>query len=422
MKDPLIQVVRNCIDHGIEPPQERERKHKPRCGTMTITLAQQNGSKMELLVSDDGMGIDMARVKSAAQTLGLLTPEDAATLDESAAWPLVFHSGLSTSPTITAISGRGLGLAIVREKVERLGGSVSLDTAPDVGTTFRMTLPLTIATFRGVLVRVAGHLFLLPTACVERVLRLNHADIKTVENRETLRLDGQAVSLVHLADVLELHRRHLQGAAGESQLVVVLAAVEQRVAILVDAVLNEQEVLVKQLGPQLLRVRNVAGATVLGTGQVVPVLNVFDVLKSAARTSPTAAWPAEMPVQPEAATRKSVLVVEDSITARMLLKNLLEAAGYHVRTAVDGVEGLTQLRSGAVDLVVSDIDMPRMNGFDLTTKIRGDKQFADVPVVLVSALKSDADRARGIEVGADAYLVKGSFDQGDLLAVIRRLV
>jgi two-component system chemotaxis sensor kinase CheA len=422
MKDPLIQVVRNCIDHGIEAPQERERQHKPRHGTMTIAIAQQNGSKVELLVSDDGMGIDVARVKSAAQKLGLVTPEDADTLDESEALGLVFHSGVSTSPMITDISGRGLGLAIVREKVEKLGGSVSLDTTPDVGTTFRMVLPLTIATLRGVLVRVAEHLFVLPTTYVERVLRVNQADIKTVENRETLQLDAQAVSLVRLAEVLELSRQRVPGAAVDSQPAVVLAATEQRIAFLVDAVLDEQEVLVKRLGPQLLRVRNIAGATVLGTGQVVPVLNVLDVLKSAVRASAAAVRPPDTRMEPEAATRKSVLVVEDSITARMLLKNLLEAAGYHVRTAVDGIDGLTQLRSGAVDIVVSDVDMPRMNGFDLTTKIRGDKQFADVPVVLVTALESRADRERGMEVGANAYLVKSSFDQSNLLEVLHRLV
>jgi two-component system chemotaxis sensor kinase CheA len=193
-------------------------------------------------------------------------------------------------------------------------------------------------------------------------------------------------------------------------------------AFAVDAVLDEQEVLVKNLGPQLRRVRNIAGATILGTGQVVPVLNVPDVLKSAVRASATTVRLAAALVAPMEAPRKSVLVVEDSITARMLLKHLLEAAGYQVMTAVDGVDGLTQLRSGAADIVVSDVEMPRMNGFDLTAKIRADQKFADLPVVLVTALESRADRERGIEVGANAYIVKSSFDQSNLLEVIRRLV
>jgi two-component system, chemotaxis family, sensor kinase CheA len=180
--------------------------------------------------------------------------------------------------------------------------------------------------------------------------------------------------------------------------------------------------LVKRLGPQLRRVRNIAGATVLGTGLVVPVLNVLDLLKSVVRLSATAMRPAVMPVEPEAGRGKSVLVVEDSIIARMLLKNLLEAAGYQVRTALDGVDGLMQLRSGPVDVVVSDVDMSRMNGFDLTMQIRSDKKFADVPVVLVTAFESREDRERGLAVGANAHLVKRSFDQSDLLEVLRRLV
>ncbi len=422
MKDPLMHVVRNCIDHGIERVQERERKHKPRRGTITIAIAAQSGGKVELLVSDDGAGIDVAHVKSAAQKRGLVTPDEPATLDEREALALVFHSGVSTSPMITEISGRGLGLAIVWEKVEKLGGVVSVDSAVDVGTTFRMVLPLTLATFRGVLVRVAERLFVLPTTAVARVLRVTPADIKTVANRDTLELDGQAVALAQLAEVLELPRSPATGAAVDSVPVVVLTAAEQRIAFGVDAVLDEQEVLVKRLGPQLQRVRNIAGATVLGTGQVVPVLNVRDLVKSAIQVSATARSPAAPPVETEDVGGKSVLVVEDSITARMLLKNLLEAAGYCVRTAVDGVDALGQLRHGAVDVVVSDVDMPRMNGFDLTTQLRGDTKFADVPVVLVTGLESREDRERGLAVGANAYLVKSRFDQSDLLEVLRRLV
>jgi two-component system chemotaxis sensor kinase CheA len=422
MKEPLIHVVRNCIDHGIEAPQERERKHKSRRGTVTVAIAQKNGSKVELLVSDDGAGIDVARVKSAAQKLGLVAQEELDQLDEQEVLALIFQSGVSTNPIITDISGRGLGLAIVREKAEKLGGVISLETACEVGTTFRIVLPLTLATFRGVLVRAAEHLFVLPMTHVERVLRVNKADIKTVENRETLPLNGQAVSFVRLEEALELSRKNATDASADGMPVVVLAAAERRMAFAVDAVLGEQEVLVKSLGPQLRRVRNIAGATVLGSGQVVPVLNVSDVLKSAVRASAAAVSPVAAGIEREEAGQKSVLLVEDSITTRMLLKNLLEAAGYHVMTAVDGVDGLAQLRGGGIDIVVSDVDMPRMNGFDLTTKIRRDTKFAGVPVVLVTALASDADRERGMEVGANAYLVKSSFGQSDLLAVIQRLL
>jgi two-component system chemotaxis sensor kinase CheA len=203
--------------------------------------------------------------------------------------------------------------------------------------------------------------------------------------------------------------------------VIVLAAAEKRMAFLVDDVLQEQEVLMKHLGKQLSRVRNIAGATVLGTGQAVPILNVFDLISSAVRASGAGGRRTVSP-QEEAAARKCILVVEDSITARMLLRNILEAAGYEVVTAVDGLDGFTRLRSGAFELVVSDVDMPRMTGFDLTAKIRSDPKLAELPVVLVTALESREDRERGIEVGANAYIVKQSFDQSNLLEAIRRLI
>jgi two-component system chemotaxis sensor kinase CheA len=205
-------------------------------------------------------------------------------------------------------------------------------------------------------------------------------------------------------------------------LVVLITLNAKRIAFLIDEVLNEQEMLIKSLGRQLSRVRNVAGATVLATRQLAPVLNVSDLMKSAVKMANAALRAAPLPLEEKTAKKTSVLVVEDSITARTLLKGILEAAGYDVKTAVDGVDGFTQLRSGAFDIVVSDVEMPRMNGFDLAAKIRGDKRFAEIPVILVTALESREDRERGIDVGANAYIAKSSFDQSNLLEVVQRLV
>ncbi len=421
MKDPLIHLVRNCVDHGIEKPNERVQNKKPPKGLITIVVEQKD-SRAEIIVSDDGKGIDITGIKTAAVRLGFLSDEEAATMADSEILPLIFQSGVSTSPIITDISGRGLGLSIVREKVENLGGAISFETNPDSGTIFRIILPLTLATFRGVIIQVAEHLFVLPTAHVERVVRINRDEIKTVENRETIELNGQVVSLARLDEVLELSRRKKSTHPIESQPAVVIGSGEKRIAFAVDEVINEQEVLQKNLGRQLSRVRNVAGAAVLGTGNVVPILNAVDLMKSAVRMSAAAVKPALAPPEIKEAKRQSLLVVEDSITARMLLKNILETAGYAVATAVDGIDAFTQLKSEDFDLVVSDVDMPRMNGFDLTTKIRKDKKLVDIPVVLVTALESREDRERGIEVGANAYIVKSSFDQSNLLEIIKRLI
>jgi two-component system chemotaxis sensor kinase CheA len=236
----------------------------------------------------------------------------------------------------------------------------------------------------------------------------------------SISIEGRTLPFVPLRAVLELSRRESGRDLPEFVSAAVLGTGDRRIAFGVDEVLHEQEVLVKDLGKQLRRVRNVAAATVLGTGKVVPILNVSDLLKSAVRVSSAA--PAPTAAGETTAGKKSVLVVEDSITTRTLLKNILEALGYDVRTAVDGMDGFTALKTGEFDLVVSDVDMPRMNGFDLTAKIRADKNLAETPVILVTALESREDRERGIDVGANAYIVKSSFDQGNLLEAIKRLI
>jgi two-component system chemotaxis sensor kinase CheA len=425
MKDPLVHLVRNCLDHGIEPPQLRMQQGKPAQATLSIEVATRNGSNVELLITDDGRGIDVAVVKASAMKLGLLPPARAATLSDQEALFLVFQSGVSTSPIITDISGRGLGLAIVKENVEKLNGTLSVETQLGKGTRFRIILPLTVARFRGTLVRLGEHLFVLPTSNVERAVRVTKQDIQTVENRETIVLDGRATALLQLAAVLELPRPAATDKGTEMQLAIVLTSGNQRIACVVDEVLNEQEVLVKSLGKQLARVRNIAGATVLGNGKVAPILNVSDLMKSAARIDQAGIGHLSIGMAAVAAAdsrQQSVLVAEDSITSRILLKNILETAGYQVETAVDGIDALMKLRSGAFDLVVSDVEMPRLNGFGLTAKVRADKRLTELPVVLVTALDSREDREQGIDVGANAYIVKGSFDQSNLLDVIRRLI
>ena len=419
IKDPLIHLIRNCIDHGIEKPAEREQKNKPRLGTIGIAVSQLDGNKVQLLISDNGRGIDRAKIKVSALKLGLIAQAEADGLSDPETFALVFRSGVSSSALITDLSGRGLGLAIVREKAEKLRGTVTVDSQVHGGTTFRMVLPLTTATFRGIPVRVNQDFFVLPAATVERVARVKQEKIKTVENKDTIELDGKTISLVRLAEVLELPRKDTTEDNHNGVPVVIISQHGKRIAFLVDNIVDEQEVLVKTLGRQLSRVRNIAGATVLANRKLVPILNVSDLMQSAVRVSGrTAQVPALEKDQP---SRKSVLVVEDSITSRTLLKNILETAGYNVNTAVDGVDGFTQLRSHEFDVVVSDVEMPRMNGFDLTAKIRADKKLSEMPIILVTALQSREDRERGMDAGANAYIVKNSFDQSNLLEVMGRL-
>jgi len=422
MKDPLIHLVRNCIDHGIEKPETRTAKNKPPCGSITVTVAPRD-DKVDLIVADDGAGVPISSLRSVVSSLGLVSTENQEALSERELLAYIFHSGISTSPILTDLSGRGLGLAIVKENVEKLGGSVSLETAPDTGTSVRIVLPITVATFRGILVRAGERPFVLPMTHVERVFRLTRDEIRTVENRETIHVEGQTFSLVRIVDILGLNPSVKREEFRDIQQAVLLTAAGMSIAFLVDEVAGEREVLFKHLGPQLSRVRNVAGATVLSSGELAPILNIPDLLKSAVKhaASPLPTWTPGKTERGEV-TKQTVMVVEDSITTRTLLRNILEGAGYDVVTAVDGLDALTRLRSGPCDIVVSDVDMPRMNGFDLTAKIRTDKDLDDLPVVLVTALASDEDRERGIDTGANAYIVKSSFDQSNLLEVVKRLL
>jgi two-component system, chemotaxis family, sensor kinase CheA len=418
LKAPLIHLLRNCVDHGIEKPGVRKSLGKTVRATVTMTVRAVGGTRIELTVADDGAGIDIIKVSRAAVRLGLVA-EDDARATASDVNELIFHSGLSTSPIITDLSGRGLGLAIVRETVELLGGSLSVTSAPGTGTTFRMLVPMSLATFRGVFVDAAGCRFVIPTTSVLRVGRIKPVDIKTVENRQTIALGDRAVSLVRLRDLLSLSGpdHHLNGAPRP---VVVVRTGDRQIALLVDDVHGEQEVMVRSLGQQLVRVRHIAGATISTSGVVIPILNVSDLAESASTVG--APGPADMLLEAASERRRRLLVAEDSITARTLVKSILEAAGYQVAVAVDGVDALTKLKTESFDLVVSDVDMPRMNGFELTTKIRADKKLGELPVVLVTALRSQSDREYGIDVGANAYIVKSEFDQGNLLEIVRRLL
>ncbi|HLP62043.1 MAG TPA: response regulator, partial [Candidatus Deferrimicrobium sp.] len=274
--------------------------------------------------------------------------------------------------------------------------------------------------FRGVLVKAGTAKFIIPILDVERTLRVRPGDIKTVEkNRETILIDGRAVSHITLADVLKMPREPQSDSAPQFIQMLLLSANGIQIAFSVDEVLDKEEALVKSLGRQLRRVINISGAVILGSAEVVPILNVPDLIKSAVKMS---GQPPVLKEKIKIPKPESVLLVEDSITSRMLLKNIMESAGYRVTTAVDGAAGWDALQQESFDIVVLDVDLPGMDGFELTAKIRANKNLAAIPVVLITDLENGADREKGIEVGANAYIVKSKFDQGNLLAVLKKLV
>jgi two-component system chemotaxis sensor kinase CheA len=428
LKDPLIHLLRNSIDHGISKPDERISNNKPAKGTINLLFTTCENGMIKISLSDDGIGIDKEKVVKAAIKSGILSAETAVILEPDEILKLIYQSGVSTSSIITDISGRGLGLSIVHEKVEKLNGKIWVETELNKGTTFHIILPMTLSTFRGIMVRISEFLFILPTVNVERVIKLDRVLIKTVKNNETIVVDHQIHQLLDLGEVLELAEHNYTGSAaevGESgnenlMGIIVLASGENRIAFKVDEVIDEQQVLVKSLGKLLKRVKNISGATVLGSGRVVPVLHIPDLFKSA--LSSASKTKSQTSSSKKIERVKRILVADDSITSRTLIKNILETAGYQVLTAVDGTDAFTIARTNEFDLIVSDVDMPRMNGFELITKIRHDKKLSEVPVILITALGSQDDREHGIEVGADAYIIKSSFDQDNLLEIVKKLI
>jgi two-component system chemotaxis sensor kinase CheA len=421
MKDPLTHLLRNAVDHGIEPPEERLASGKSRHGTLRI-CAEQRGNHLVITVSDNGRGLNLNAVRRSAIERGLVPSDKMTDLSEREVIDLIFHSGLSTAGKVSDLSGRGVGLDVVRKNLEQMRGLLQVETEQGLGTTFILILPLTLTTSQVLLVRVAGETVGLPMMNVERILHVNVERVGSIEGGPTIYAEGRPLPLVSLAHVLKLPEVEQPLPPNAKIPVVILSLSEKHIALRVGGFLSTQQVVVKSLGGQLRRVRNIAGATILGDGQLVAILNISDLMKSIHAKS---AVSSALPIVTKEARRLRVLLVDDSITTRALEKHILENAGYDVLAVIDGQEAwelICRSEEGLPDLVVSDINMPRMDGFVLTQSIKGDSRYAHMPVVLVTSLDSPQDRLHGMEAGADAYIVKSTFDQRELLETIERLI
>ena len=424
LRDPLMHMVRNTIDHGIEAPQDRLLAGKTAHGTLRIS-AVPRGDRVQIVVEDDGRGLDVEAIRDTAVRRNLLSAAQAGLLDTPSLIELIFHPGFSTRAGVSELSGRGVGMDVVREHVNRLGGDISVRTSPGVGTCFTVAVPLTLATTRVLLVEDAGQTFAIPSSSIERTGRTRFADVQRVEGRRALKIDGRMLPLVELADVLQ-RRAPDPSAADTWRSFFVLPQGERAVAVLADRLIDETELVVKALGAPLTRVRHVTGAAILGTGVVVVILNPTDLIKSALRNleSVQRLSPLDdvVPGPQTEPPRRRVLVVDDSVMTRTLERSILEAAGYVVVVAGDGAQALDVLNENPVDVIVSDIEMPRMDGFELTAAVRHDERWRNLPIVLVTSLDSPEHIERGAAAGADAYIVKGRFDQDDLVQTIGRLL
>jgi two-component system chemotaxis sensor kinase CheA len=412
LRDPLRHLVRNAVDHGGETPQERRAVGKPPCTRLTVA-AVLRGAQVEVMVRDDGRGLDLDALRRQLRKRGLPEP-----LDERELARMVFLPGLSTSRLITDISGRGVGLDVVKTRVEALHGTIDLSFSRGQGTCFTLAVPLTLTTLRALLLKAGGQTFAFVDTNVQRLVRISPADLRFVEGREMLAVGGPPIPVASLADTLGL--RSTSTREDGKAPAVLIAAGERRMAFVVDELLTEQEVVVKGLGSRLRNLRHVSGATLLPSGGIALVLNAANLMRTALARTPTAG---AVPLTSAAPVRKHrLLVVDDSVTTRTLEQSILEAAGYEVTVAADGTAAWQLLQERTFDLVVSDVDMPRMDGFALTEAIRGSRLMAELPIILVTARATEDDRGRGLTAGANAYLVKSSFDQTKLLETIAQLL
>ena len=417
LREPLIHLVRNSIDHGIETPEERERKGKPACGKLVIS-ARQEGTKILVVVKDDGKGLDRRVIADAAVRKGIASEEEIQRWADDEVLDLIFHPGFSTAAGVTEISGRGIGLDVVLERLENLKGSIATESKPGEGVTVTLSLPLTLSTTHALLFQSGGDVFCLPTDALEKTLLLSPDNIVRVEGKTAVVIDGTPLAFAWLSDVLNLPK--IDGERKAAIPALLLQGGKGRVVFGVEALLGEEEVVVKALGKFFGHVPLLSGGTILGKGEIALILNPNELLRSISHQVKAAAPVSVRSIAPRPAAKKRVLVVEDSLTTRTLEKNILEAAGFDVTTAVDGEDGLIKLYEKTFDIVVSDVQMPRLDGFALTERIKKDQRFKDLPVILVTALQTEADKRRGIEAGADAYLTKALFEQKRFLEIVQR--
>lgn len=419
LKPMLLHMLRNAVDHGLESPEERQRAQKTLVGRIELTARYELGL-VRLVMRDDGSGIDPVTIRRIAQERGVISAEEARLMSDEEAVYLILRPGFSTREFITDVSGRGVGMDVVKSNIDRVKGNLVIHSTPGQGTEMILHLPLTMAVINSLAIDCEGETYAVPLHYVTEILRLREEDIFTQGAREVVRVRDRMLPLFDLATLLGIPR---QASTNRLQriTVMVLNFREQQVAFTISESYGTQELVAKNLGKQLKRVRFFSGATVLADGTPALIMSVPDLFTASIQGSGTQLRK-DFASHREKSRKGNLLVVDDSITTRTMEKNILETHGFSVTLAVSGEDALEKLRSGKFDLMISDVEMPGISGFELTRRVRSMENTQDLPVIIVSSLASDEHRRTGIEVGAQAYIVKGKFDQGTLLETVEALI
>ena len=417
---PLNHLIRNAVDHGIESPGERVAAGKPETGLLRLEASHRSGMLM-ITVKDDGRGIDLEKLRQKIVQKKMTTPEMATQMTETELMEFLFLPGFSTAKNVTEISGRGVGLDVVHNMVHEVGGVVRAVSNPGEGLTFHIELPLTLSVVRTFLVEIAGEPYAFPLARIDRCLELSPSDMDIVEDRQYFRFDNNNIALVDIHNVLELDTP-LENR--EKLFVVVLSDRQNAYGLAVDKFLGECDLVVRPLDPRLGKVPDISSVAVMLDGSPVLVFDVEDLVRSidnllAGRRLRKLSQTVEAI---EAQKLKRILVVDDSFTVREMERKLLESKGYQVDTAVDGVDGWNAIRTGSYDMVISDVDMPRMNGIEFVNQIKRHAELKNIPVIIVSYKDKEEDRLAGLQAGANYYLTKSSFQDDSFIKAAVNLI
>lgn len=419
LKDPLIHIIRNAIDHGIEEASIRERKGKPAYGTIIIEVESLPESKAVIRISDDGAGINRNSILESAIRGGVIAREEAKELNNHEIDNLIFKAGVSSKKFITDLSGRGIGMSVVETNLSSLEASISIESVEGKGTSFNIIVPQQLSTFRAVMVKCGRENLMIPLKYVENVTKIEQSQIITTGQSSYIRdSDGKAIPICRLSTPLSISGSK-NFYSGEKLNVITLVKEGKKEAFIVDELYQEYESSVRSLSNKLHFSPLILGVTLINNGIVVPVINVPQLFNGNHGLEMEDGIKERSEEGEESA---KVLIVEDSITIRSMLRGIVEGAGYQVTTAVDGSDAISKFKNEKFDIIVTDIEMPNINGFELTRIIKQEFAQRETPVILVTALENPQDRNKGMEAGADAYIVKSSFEKSNLIEVIKRFV
>lgn len=416
IKTPLIHILRNAIDHGIESKEERIANGKSPVGKILLS-AKQDDNKVIIDVVDDGQGFNLEKIKDRAVSRGFLTQDDIDSMTDEAIMNIIFWPGFTTGDSITSISGRGIGLDVVKTKISQLNGKVKVISEFGKGSCVHIEIPVTLTTLRVFLVQISGQTFAIPIQVITTFILKNQNEIKTNNGVRSILFNGNIIPLYYLSDILEL----APAPRNEKETILIIEADDKTIGLVVDKLLGDQDILQKKLSPPLYKVKNISGITNLASGELCLILNMQDIMHYDFNKAMISANNQEL-LTSDVLSYKRILIVDDSVTTRTMVKNILLNIGYMVDTVLDADEALVKLKLTHYDLIITDLTMPKIDGYEFIERLRNDEMYADIPIIVISSLPENQARKRLNKLSIAHYISKDNFDQADLAMQVKEIL